>query len=401
MDLEAFKALLTDEGQALLASLSDFDPADELATAARLRREYPAELVSAAIEQIRLRQQAVAKFGADAHRMYFTPDGLEQSSHKAVAEYRAKRLYQYIGTFGVETLGCGIGGDAIEVADTGLVVWAVDHDPLACAVAAANADALELPLILMTVTCEDDVLESVGFGETVVIDLVRRVDQDRNVDPEAYSTHLSRAVETVREATAGGAIKIAPDIPHEVLPDCALAEWISYDGDVQEAVLWFDWPDGTGFGGLHGVRSATLLPGGESLISRGLPDPAVRPVGRYLYEPDGAVIHAHLVAELAQDVDGGLIDETIAYITADDLHATPFATAYEITDVMPFSTEVLSALLCERGIGELTVKERGSAADPEELCCIVKPHGPNAATVFVTGTAGSPTMLLGHRLHSR
>ena len=114
-------------------------------------------------------------------------------------------------------------------------------------------------------------------------------------------------------------------------------------GDVKEAVLWHGGP------GRRGRRTATLLPGPRELPSRGLPDPPVRPVGRYLYEPDGAVIRAHLVAEVAEELDGGLIDETIAYITADELRPTPYATAYEITDVLPFNLKKLKALLRERG----------------------------------------------------
>jgi hypothetical protein len=159
---------------------------------------------------------------------------------------------------------------------------------------------------------------------------------------------------------------------------------------VKEAVLWF--------GTEPGAVRATLLPGPRTLRGRGLPDPAVRPVGRYLYEPDGAVIRAHLVAEVAEDVDGGLIDPTIAYVTADALRPTPYATAYEITDRLPFSVKKLKALLREREVGTLTVKKRGSAVEPEELRrkVLPKPHGRNTATVFLTRVAGAPAMLLGH-----
>jgi hypothetical protein len=114
-----------------------------------------------------------------------------------------------------------------------------------------------------------------------------------------------------------------------------------------------------------------------------------------LYEPDGAVIRAHLVADVAEEVDGGLIDPTIAYITSDELRATPYATAYEITDQLPFNLKKLKALLRERGVGTLTVKKRGSAVEPEELRRKVKPQGPHSATVFLTRVAGAPTMLLG------
>jgi hypothetical protein len=141
---------------------------------------------------------------------------------------------------------------------------------------------------------------------------------------------------------------------------------------------------------------ATLLPGARTLVSRGLPDPDVRTVGRYLYEPDGAVIRAHLVAEVAHQLDGGLVDPTIAYITADGLRPTPYATAYEITDRLPFNVKKLKALLREREVGILTVKKRGSAVEPEELRRKVKPQGPHSATVFLTRVAGAPTMLVGH-----
>ncbi|MDH6452283.1 hypothetical protein M2155_004691 [Streptomyces sp. SAI-119] len=185
------------------------------------------------------------------------------------------------------------------------------------------------------------------------------------------------------------ALKVAPGIPHEAVPAEAEAEWISDGGDVKEAVLWF--------GTVPGAVRATLLPGPRTLLGRGLPDPEVRPVGRYLYEPDGAVIRAHLVAEVAEEVGGGLLDATIAYITADTLRPTPYATAYEITDRLPFNVKKLKALLREREVGILTVKKRGSAVEPEELRrkALPKPQGPHSATVFLTRVAGAPTMLIG------
>jgi hypothetical protein len=53
--------------------------APDLALGTRLRREYPADLVAAALTQHELRLSARAKFGR-AMRMLFTRAGLEQSS---------------------------------------------------------------------------------------------------------------------------------------------------------------------------------------------------------------------------------------------------------------------------------------------------------------------------------
>jgi SAM-dependent methyltransferase len=383
--LPSFHALLTPEGRALLDEVRGTAPADELAVATRLRRTHPAELVSAALGQARLRQRAAAKFAAeDAERMFFTPNGVEQSTRTSVAAYRAARMKDQ-GVTSVADLCCGIGGDAIALARAGIRVLAVDRDPLTVAVARANAETLGLDRLIEVREADVTEVDTAGY-DAVFVDPARRGGRGRVFDPEAYSPPLSWAVATALAAPRA-ALKIAPGIPHEAVPAEAEAEWISDGGDVKEAVLWF--------GTEPGLVRATLLPGPRTLLGRGLPDPEVRPVGRYLYEPDGAVIRAHLVAEVAEQVGGGLLDATIAYVTADTLRPTPYATAYEITDRLPFNVKKLKALLREREVGTLTVKKRGSAVEPEELRRKVKPQGPNAATVFLTRVAGAPTMLLG------
>ncbi|WP_406219133.1 THUMP-like domain-containing protein [Streptomyces canus] len=379
--------LLTPEGRALLDEVRGTAPADELAVATRLRRGHPAGLVSAALGQARLRQRAAAKFGAeDAERMFFTPNGVEQSTRASVAAYRAERL-RALGVTSVADLCCGIGGDAIALARAGIRVLAVDRDPLTAAAARANADALGLAGLIDVREADVTEVDTAPY-DAVFVDPARRGGRGRIFDPEAYSPPLSWAVRAALKAPHA-ALKVAPGIPHEAVPAEAEAEWISDGGDVKEAVLWF--------GTAPGAVRATLLPGPRTLLGRGLPDPEVRSVGRYLYEPDGAVIRAHLVAEAAEELDGGLIDPTIAYVTADALHATPYATAYEITDRLPFNVKKLKALLREREVGILTVKKRGSAVEPEELRrkALPKPQGPHSVTVFLTRVAGAPTMLLG------
>ncbi|MER0480644.1 class I SAM-dependent methyltransferase [Streptomyces sp. Edi2] len=400
-DLDAFAALLAPEGQTLLAELRDHTPSDELAAATRLRRTHPAALVSAALGQAQLRQRAVAKFGADAGRMYFTPNGVEQSTRATVAAHRAARL----AALGVRTLAdlcCGIGGDAIALARAGIRVLAVDRDPLACAAARANAEALGLAE-LIEVRCADVTDVDTAEYDAVFVDPARRSKArgGRIFDPEAYSPPLSWAVEAARKAPVA-ALKIAPGVPHEALPEDAETEWISDGGDVKEAVVWFGAAqDGAGQDGAGritpGGRRATLLPAGDSLLGAGLPDPEPGPVGDWLYEPDGAVIRAHLVADVARQIDGRLIDPTIAYLTADRLTETPYATAYAITDVLPFHVKRLKALLREREVGIAVIKKRGSAVEPEELRKKLKlSGGRNSCTIFLTRVAGAPTMLLGH-----
>ncbi|GAB2937593.1 class I SAM-dependent methyltransferase [Streptomyces mayteni] len=390
-DLGAFPDLLTERGQLLLAELRDLDPADELTAATRLRRAHPAELVSAAIGQARLRQRAAAKFGEDAQRMYFTPNGVEQATRAPVAAWRAAR-FAALGARRLADLCCGVGGDAIALARAGIEVLAVDRDPLTCAVARANVEALGLA-DRVEVRCADvQAIESnvVTDFDALFADPARRGGRGRVFDPEAYSPPLSWALATARRAPLA-ALKVAPGVPHEAIPDGAAAEWVSHRGEVKEAVLWFG-------AGEPEPRRATLLPGGHGLTGSGTRRAPAGDPGRYLYEPDGAVIRAHLVAEAAETIDGRLLDSEIAYVTTDAPAATPFATGYELTDVLPFNVKRLRALLRERGVGTVTVKKRGSPLTPEELIRRLKPSGPSAATVFLTRIADEPAMLVGHPL---
>src|SRR5690606_25797597 len=115
---------------------------------------------------------------------------------------------------------------------------------------------------------------------------------------------------------------------------------------------------------------------------------------RYLYEPDGAVVRSHLVAEAAAAVDGALLDPAIAYLTSDSLVRTPLCQVYEVREVMPFSLKRLRAALRERGVGTVTIKKRGSAVDVERLRRDLRLSGPESAVVVLTRFGSRPYCLL-------
>ncbi|MFE9631979.1 SAM-dependent methyltransferase [Streptomyces sp. NPDC006463] len=332
MDLQTFRALLTDEGRSLLAALQETGPggAPSPSATAALRRSSPPALVAAAEEQVLLRGQAAAKFGEFAPRMYLTPDFVELSSHLAVAEYKLDRVLDEVGVVLIDAICLGSGLDAL-VLSWSHHTTAVDSDPLTVEIAEANAPVANASLFFPH---RGDTAAFDSQGEAVFIDLMRRPGPDGAHDPESYSPPLSWALDRVR-TTGLGWVRLAPGLAPGAVPDLGRAdeaEWISYAGTVQELVLWF---------GLLPkpapvtARKATLLPAGVSLTARGLPEPSVRPLGRYVYVPDPAVVHAGLVAEVAEDIAGGPLDGGGALLTSDELRQTPFATAYEVTEVLP------------------------------------------------------------------
>ncbi|HEX8628626.1 MAG TPA: SAM-dependent methyltransferase, partial [Catenuloplanes sp.] len=194
-------------------------------------------------------------------------------------------------------------------------------------------------------------------------------------------------------------LKLAPGIDHALLPPGAEGEWVSVDSDVVEAAFWC--------GPLaDAARRATVLrcrpgppvdgPGSPSaeLTGSGTARGTVGPVRRYLYDPDGAVVRAHLVAEFARTVDGNLADPDIAYVYADTPTPTPFGRCLEVTDVLPFSLKRLRTLLRGRGVGRVEIRKRGSALEPEQLRRDLRLSGPGAASLVLTRVAGRPTTLI-------
>jgi SAM-dependent methyltransferase len=392
-EVAAFRALLTPEGAALLAGIPAYDGERALANASALRRAgVEPGLAAAAQTQARLRARARGKLGVAADRMWFTPEGLEQATRPAVAARHARRFAGHRPARVVD-LCCGIGGDLVALAGaaaTGAV--GVDRDPLTAVVAAANAEALGVA-DRVEVRCEDVTGADLAGIDAAFVDPARRGPSGRALDPRSWSPPLSFVLELAGRVPATGA-KLAPGVPHGVLPAAAEAEWVSDGGDVVECALWCG-PLSTGV-----RRRATLLPSGATLTGDGTRSGEPGAVGRYLVEPDGAVIRAGLVAEAADLIGGRLLDPTIAYLTCDDRPETPFGTAYEVTDVLPFGLKRLRTLLRQRGVGRLTVKKRGTAVQPEALRTQLRLRGDAEAIVVLTRIAGEQSVLLVERIRA-
>ncbi|RKQ36885.1 class I SAM-dependent methyltransferase [Kocuria tytonis] len=390
--------LLTPEGLRLLDSLGPYDPDAALSLAESLRAQgHPPELVSAALTQSRLRSRARAKFGEFARHMVFTRHGVEQATRWTVAALHAQRFAQ-AGIEHVVDLGCGIGADSLALAALERTVTAVERDPVTAAVATLNLTGWPRARVLCAdaQTLDLGTLDD-GPVQGVWLDPARRVTGDgrtrRVFDPEAFSPPLSFVTGLAETGLAVGA-KLGPGIPHEHVPSAAEAQWISDRGDVVEAVLWFNAvrrPDvvrsalvlGQGTAGGPAASAAAELSSG-SWQSPPADGALLGPVGRYLHEPDGAVIRAGLVTDLAQRVGAHLMDPSIAYLSSDTPVDTPLARSYEVREVLPHTVKVLRRWVREHDIGTLDVKKRGTDVTPEQLRRQLAPRGSQRATLVLT-----------------
>lgn len=387
MDLETFRWLLTDDGQALLAEATTLvaEGATPLAAGSALRRTTTGERAAAALSQVELRDRAVAKFGESAARMYFTPDALEQATRQRVATHRAGRAAAF-GTRTLVDLGCGIGGDLVAAARAGIVCAGVDLDPVRVAIAEANLAALGLPGAVQV--ADATTVDPAGF-DLAFADPARRSGAGRSFRVEDWTPPWSWVEGLLRRDAC---VKVAPGIPHALVPEGVEAEWVSDDGEVKEAALW------AGRTATVARRATVIGDGGLATITDeddpGAAAVGTRSVGGYLYEPDGAVIRAGLVTAVATGVRGGLVDPKIAYITGDEAFRSPFARGYRVLEHLPYREKQLKAALRERGIGRITIKKRGVDVVPEQLRKRLALAGDAEATVVLTRVAGEGTALL-------
>lgn len=387
MDLDAFAWLLTDEGQALLARAEALHGEPSLRAQDRLRRDAAPEYVAVAMTQAELRRRGEAKFGDLARRMYFTSEGLEQATRLVVAEHRAARLAAFRATSVID-LGCGIGGDLIATAKAGITTAGVDLDPERVAVASANLGALGLPgaVSIADATAVDTSPFGVAFADPARRGARGRALRGWDSAAEGWTPPWTFVLDLL---TRDACVKVAPGIPHALIPPGVEAEWVSDHGEVKEAALW------SGALATVGRRATVLGDGGLATLSEeDDPGADVRPVGEFLYEPDGAVIRAGLVTAVAAGVRGGLLDQHIAYVTGDAAYTTPFARGYRVLEELPYRERALRAALRERGIGRLTIKKRGVDITPEVLRKRLALDGDGEATIVLTRVGGEGTCLL-------
>jgi len=399
-------ALASAAGQELLARLAVESPSavPGMAAATRLRREYPAGLVAAAMAQHELRLAARAKFSRAAE-MLFTRAGYEQSSSEAIASYRATRLAD---ARRVADLCCGIGGDlaALAASSPGRQLAAVDRDPVHARLARHNASVYAPGPGLGACVADVRDIRLAGL-DAVFIDPARR-DGGRRFragdcePPLDWCLSLTGAVPAV-------CVKAAPGLDASVVPADWEVEFIADGRDLKEAVLWSPAlatapgpADGWGHRAGGGPRRATILTPGASgalaapvtlVAEPGPPVPLGEP-GEFLLDPNPAVTRAGLVEDLARQLGAWKIDPQIAFLSLDAEKTTPFARTLRVVESAPWNEKRFAARLRELGVGAADLRRRGLAGDVDQIRRRLRLHGPHRATVVLTRVNDQPWGLI-------
>ena len=341
--------------------------AGRIADIAAIRSRF-GDRTTALVETTLLRRKAATKLAGltDVSGWLFTDEALQQATAAPVARHRAQRLAGAV----VHDATCSIGTELAALRSTASGLLGSDIDEVRLAMAQNNVE--DVPL------CRADALRSISRDTVVLLDPARRTGGSRRFDPRGYIPPLDELLDVYQGRPV--AVKCAPGIDFEGVRRLGFdgeIEVTSLDGSVREACLWSAPLAEPGV-----RRRATVLSRNEVVTDADPDDCPAGPSGRWIVDPDGAVVRAGLVRHYGARHGLWQLDPNIAYLTGDEL--PPGVRGFEVLDELPLREKVLRQTLSQRDCGALEILIRGVDIDPDVLRRQLRPVGRTPLSVVIT-----------------
>lgn len=277
-------------------------------------------------------------------------ESTQQATPPIVAAWRAEVL-KGAGVEAAVDVTCSIGTELHALAEAGLRVLGGDLDQQRLRMARFNMP--EVPVVRMDALRPAFAFAGAHKSGVVVADPARRNSSGRIAKLEDLQPPLPELMDCYDNLV----VKCAPGIDYSEFD--GHVEVVSVDGGVKETCLYSPGILGRG-------RRAVVM--GESSVKETVSsdDPEtdrVGAAGRYIVDPDGAIVRAGLVRQYAARHGLWQLDPHIAYLTGDELPAG--VRGFEVLEEVPLK-KARPALV---GLGAKSVEilVRGVDVDPDEL----------------------------------
>ncbi|WP_297667336.1 SAM-dependent methyltransferase [uncultured Corynebacterium sp.] len=280
-------------------------------------------------------------------------ESVQQATPPVVAAWRAEVL-KAAGVEAAVDVTCSIGTELHALANAGLRALGGDLDHQRLRMARFNVP--EAPVVRMDAlrpAFAGDLKSGALRSGVVVADPARRNSSGRIAKLEDLQPPLPELLDCYDKMV----VKCAPGIDYSEFD--GHVEVVSVDGGVKETCLYS--PAILGRGRRAVVMGASSVK--ETVTSDEPETDRVGGVGRYIVDPDGAIVRAGLVRQYAARHGLWQLDPHIAYLTGDELPAG--VRGFEVVEEVPLK-KARSALV---GLGAKSVEilVRGVDVDPDEL----------------------------------
>jgi THUMP domain-containing protein len=372
--------LRSESGAAALAAVAEFELTDttRIADIAAVRARF-GERAPVLVETTLLRRRASDKLGelCDVSDWLFTDEALQQATAASVALHRARRLAGGLPGGLVHDATCSIGIELAALRGSGVRVVGSDIDPVRMAMARHNLGAT-------ADLCRADALHPVTRDAVVVVDPARRRGGRRRFSPHDYQPGLDQLLNIYRGRDL--VVKCSPGVAFDQITGLGFdgeIEVTSSRGSVREACLW---SAGLAEPGVR--RRASILDRSEQITDADSDDCPVRPAGRWIVDPDGAVVRAGLVRHYGARHGLWQLDPDIAYLSGDRL--PPAVRGFEVLEQLTFDERRLRQALSAQDCGALEILVRGVQVDPDALRRRLRPRGDQPLSVVITRVGSGP-----------
>lgn len=280
-------------------------------------------------------------------------ESVQQATPPVVAAWRAEVL-KSAGVEAAVDVTCSIGTELHALAAAGLRVLGGDLDHQRLRMARFNVP--EVPVVRMDAlrpAFAGDLKSGALKSGVVVADPARRNSSGRITKLDDLQPPLPELMDCYDKLV----VKCAPGIDYSEFD--GHVEVVSVDGGVKETCLYS--PAILGRGRRAVVMGASSVK--ETVTSDEPETDRVGGVGRYIVDPDGAIVRAGLVRQYAARHGLWQLDPHIAYLTGDELPAG--VRGFEVVEEVPLK-KARPALV---GLGAKSVEilVRGVDVDPDEL----------------------------------
>jgi hypothetical protein len=359
-----------DDGTRALAEVAGYGLTDatRISDIASARARF-GDRATVLIETVLLRRRAAAKF-TDPSAWLFTDEALQQSTAEPVAAHRAQRLAGAT----VHDVTCSVGAELAALRGRASYVVGSDLDPVRLAMARHNLDQGRSDVSL----CRADALRPVTRDTVVVADPARRSGGRRRFDPRDYTPALDQLLDAY--ADRDFVVKCAPGIDFDQIRHLGFAgeiEVTSLAGGVREACLW-----SAGLAEPGVTRRATILDRAEQITDREPGECVTAPAGRWIVDPDGAVVRAGLVRQYGARHGLWQLDPDIAYLSGD--HLPDGVRGFEVLDQLDYGERRLRQALSDHDVRAVEILVRGVDVDPDALRLRLKLRGARQLAVVIT-----------------
>ena len=332
------------------------------------RKELP---VRAMAEQIACRKKAARKLPSlSGHPILYTTLALEQASGERAAEWKSGLMS---GHDLIDLTG-GLGIDTLFLARRFDRVVSCERDPVLASIADGNRGVLGIANVEARTGDGAEMLA--GYPDDsfdwIFVDPARREKGGRSAGLEASSPDVVALHDLMLRKAPRVCIKASPALEvtglQEKLPALAEVVVVSVDGECKEILLMLDRHHGCH---VHSVRAVCL--GGEPFeISSSMSEDAesrtlASSTGRWLYEPDAAIIKARLTAELAVRFALEFLNQTVDYLTSDELVAGFPGRSFSVVESLPFKPKTFRRELKRLGVSAAAIQRRDFPLSPEQL----------------------------------